>query len=120
MIQVLTVIHVLVALGIVGIVLLQQGRGADAGAGFGGGASNTVFGARGSASFLTRTTAILAATFFTTSTLLAYLSDKTDNKTSDIMETALERQAQPDLPQGSEAPQAPAPSDLPTQPDLPK
>jgi preprotein translocase subunit SecG len=108
MLQVLTVIHVLVALSIIGMVLLQQGRGADAGAGFGGGASNTVFGARGSASFLTRTTAILAAAFFSSSLLLAYFGDKTDNKKDDIMEVVAPAQQGP-----SDLPQAPAPSDLP-------
>jgi protein translocase SecG subunit len=61
------VFHVLIAAAIVGLVLLQRGKGADAGAGFGSGASGTVFGARGSASFLSRMTATLAALFFATS-----------------------------------------------------
>ena len=68
------VFHVLIASAIVGLVLLQRGKGADAGAGFGSGASGTVFGARGSASFLSRTTATLAALFIVTSLTLAYLS----------------------------------------------
>ena len=67
------IVHVLLAVGIVGLVLLQRGRGADAGAGFGAGASGTVFGARGSASFLSRMTATMAALFFVTSLALAYL-----------------------------------------------
>ncbi len=67
------VFHVLVAAAIVGLVLLQRGKGADAGAGFGAGASGTVFGARGSASFLSRTTAVLATLFFVSSLLLSYL-----------------------------------------------
>ena len=67
------VFHVLIAAAIVGLVLLQRGKGADAGAGFGAGASGTVFGARGSASFLSRMTATLAALFFVTSLTLAYL-----------------------------------------------
>src|SRR4051812_49878845 len=71
------VLHVLIASGIVGLVLLQRGKGADAGAGFGSGASGTVFGARGSASFLSRTTAVLAALFFVTSLTLAYLGGRT-------------------------------------------
>jgi preprotein translocase subunit SecG len=70
------VLHVLLAAGIVGLVLLQRGKGADAGAGFGAGASGTVFGARGSASFLSRTTAVLAALFFITSLTLAYLGGR--------------------------------------------
>jgi preprotein translocase subunit SecG len=67
------VFHVLVAAGIVGLVLLQRGKGADAGAGFGAGASGTVFGSRGSASFLSRTTAVLATLFFMSSLGLSYL-----------------------------------------------
>ena len=70
------VFHVLIAAAIVGLVLLQRGKGADAGAGFGAGASGTVFGARGSASFLSRMTATLAALFFATSLTLAYLGGK--------------------------------------------
>ncbi len=70
------VFHVLFATGIVGLVLLQRGKGADAGAGFGAGASGTVFGARGSASFMSRTTAILAALFIGTSLTLAYLGSR--------------------------------------------
>ena len=62
--NVLLVIHVLVAAGVVGLVLIQQGKGADAGAAFGGGASSTVFGSRGSSSFLTRATGVLATIFF--------------------------------------------------------
>ncbi len=57
--------HVIVAALLIGAVLLQRGKGADAGAGFGSGASGTVFGARGSANFLTRTTGILATLFLT-------------------------------------------------------
>jgi preprotein translocase subunit SecG len=70
------VFHVLVAAGIVGLVLLQRGKGADAGAGFGAGASGTVFGARGSASFLSRMTATLVALFFASSLTLAYLGGR--------------------------------------------
>ncbi len=66
----------LIAAAIVGLVLLQRGKGADAGAGFGAGASGTVFGARGSASFLSRMTATLAALFFATSLTLAYLGGR--------------------------------------------
>lgn len=71
------VFHVLLATGIVALVLLQRGKGADAGAGFGAGASGTVFGARGSASFMTRMTATLAALFIATSLFLAYLGGQT-------------------------------------------
>lgn len=66
--------HVLIAASIIGLVMLQKGKGADAGAGFGAGASGTVFGARGSANFLSRSTAVMAALFFATSLGLAYLN----------------------------------------------
>jgi preprotein translocase subunit SecG len=116
MYQALIVFHVLVALSIIGLVLLQQGRGADAGAGFGGGASNTVFGARGSASFLSRTTAVLAAAFFSTSLLLAYLADKQDNKGQDLMDTPAAVRTVPDLPPAANVPAEPAKaSDIPDQ-----
>jgi preprotein translocase subunit SecG len=69
--------HVLIALAIIGLVLLQHGKGADMGSGFGGGASGSLFGATGSANFLSRATAVLATVFFLTSLGLAYLaSDK--------------------------------------------
>ena len=76
------VFHVLLAVAIIGIVLLQRGNGADAGAGFGAGASGTVFGARGSASFLSRTTAVLATLFFLTSLGLTYLFSQQEEATS--------------------------------------
>src|ERR1700704_1400453 len=67
------VIHVLTALALCGLVLLQHGKGADVGAAFGGGASGSLFGASGSANFLSRTTAVLAVVFFLTTFVLAYL-----------------------------------------------
>lgn len=71
---VLLSVHVLVSLALVGIILIQQGKGADAGASFGAGASQTVFGAAGSANFLTKTTRWLAIVFFLTTLVLAYLA----------------------------------------------
>lgn len=79
---VVIVVHLLGAIGVVGLVLLQQGKGADAGASFGAGASATVFGSQGSATFLSRFTAILAAIFFITSLGLGYFAkEKADNLT---------------------------------------
>ncbi len=72
--SVLVSVDVLIAASLIGLVLLQQGKGASVGAAFGSGASSTVFGSRGSASFLTRATAILAALFFVNSIVLAYLA----------------------------------------------
>lgn len=69
--------HLAVALLIIGLVLLQRGKGADAGTGFGAGASGTVFGARGSANFFSRATGVLATVFFITSLALAWLAGQT-------------------------------------------
>ena len=74
--NILIVVHVLVALAIIGLVLLQHGKGADMGSGFGGGASSSLFGATGSANFLSRTTAVLATIFFVLSLALAYVATK--------------------------------------------
>ncbi len=71
---ILTVLHLMLAIGLIGLILIQHGRGADAGAAFGSGASSTVFGAQGSGSFLTRSTAIIATLFFLTSMTLAYFA----------------------------------------------
>lgn len=70
------VIHVLAALGVIALVLLQHGKGADMGAAFGSGASGSLFGVTGASNFLSRATAILVAVFFTTSITLAYLGSQ--------------------------------------------
>jgi len=72
--QIILVIHVLLALGMVGLILIQHGKGAGAGAGFGSGAAGTVFGARGANTFLYKLTAAMALGFFITSVSLAYLA----------------------------------------------
>lgn len=73
------VVHLLVALGIIGLILMQQGKGAEAGASFGGGASQTVFGSQGGSNFFAKATGILAFTFFATSFSLAIIAkEKTD------------------------------------------
>jgi preprotein translocase subunit SecG len=66
--------HILVGLSVIGLVLLQHGKGADMGAAFGSGASGSLFGASGSANFMSRTTAVLAAVFFLTSLSLSYMA----------------------------------------------
>jgi preprotein translocase subunit SecG len=79
---VIVVLHLLGAIGVVALVLLQQGKGADAGASFGSGASATVFGSQGSSTFLSRVTAILATAFFITSMGLAFFAkEKADGLT---------------------------------------
>ena len=107
--------HVGVALLIIGLVLLQRGKGADAGTGFGAGASGTVFGARGSATFFSRVTGVLAALFFVTSLTLAWLA------TQRTAPTSLLDGAAPPQTTTSPAPEAPPPavvppSDPPAQP----
>lgn len=72
--NVMIVVHVIAALGIIGLVLVQHGKGADMGAAFGSGSSGSLFGATGSANFLSRATAILAAVFFLTSLGMAYVA----------------------------------------------
>ena len=78
--------HTLIALLIIVLVLLQRGKGADAGAAFGAGASGTVFGARGSGSFFSRATAVCATAFFVTSLTLAYMSSQSSAAPSSIMD----------------------------------
>jgi preprotein translocase subunit SecG len=107
------VFHVLIGAAIVGLVLLQRGKGADAGAGFGAGASGTVFGARGSASFLSRMTAALAALFFATSLALAYMGGRqpeAPKSVIDRVQPATEQQGAPDA--ASTLPAPPVESDL--------
>jgi len=109
----LIVVHVTVAVGIVGLVLIQQGKGADAGAAFGSGASATVFGARGSASFLTRATAVLATIFFITSLLLAYFSGQS-KEISSVTDSVMS------APPASETPTTPAPTAPADVPSVPR
>ena len=83
---VLLVLHVVVALAVIGLVLLQHGKGADMGSGFGGGSSGSLFGASGSANFLSRATAVLATIFFLTSLGLAYLATHKPKATGGVMD----------------------------------
>ncbi len=89
--SIILVVHIVVSLSLVGLILIQHGKGADAGAaalGGGGGASSSVFGSQGSTSFLSRSSAVLATVFFITSLTLAYFSGKTDGVDS-ITKTAI-------------------------------
>ena len=80
--------HTLIAILIIVLVLLQRGKGADAGAGFGAGASGTVFGSRGSSSFFSRATAVLATAFFVSSLTLAYLSAQRPDGPTSLLDDA--------------------------------
>ncbi|HZO02599.1 MAG TPA: preprotein translocase subunit SecG [Burkholderiales bacterium] len=117
--NILIVVHVVVALAIIGLVLLQHGKGADMGSGFGGGASGSLFGATGSANFLSRTTAVLATIFFLLSLALAYVATKKPVEGGGgVMDAVKSRPAveekkpaaeeskpKPPAPQGKEVPQ---------------
>lgn len=116
---ILLVVHVLIAAGIIGLVLLQHGKGADMGASFGSGSSGSLFGASGSANFLSRSTAILATVFFVSSLVLTYVyAHKSAPKgvLENVLKSAPATQAPPpaskDVPTG----QAPAPAGSPPAP----
>jgi preprotein translocase subunit SecG len=114
---VLVVVHILIALGIIGLVLIQHGKGADAGAAFGagaaGGASGSVFGAKGSSNFLSRSTAILATLFFVTSLALAFLTRNVERPTSLVDQVKTEAPAAP-AKGTTDAPVVPAPESTDT------
>jgi preprotein translocase subunit SecG len=112
--NILIVTHVLVALAIIGLVLLQHGKGADMGSGFGGGASGSLFGATGSANFLSRTTAVLATIFFLLSLALAYVATKKPVEGGGVMD-AVRQQSSPATPAKPE-PKAAAPAEAPKPP----
>jgi preprotein translocase subunit SecG len=110
---ILLVVHVILSLAIIGLVLLQRGKGADAGAALGGGASASMFGARGASNFLSRTTGILATLFIVNSLALAYLAS-TSSEQGSVIQSIVTEQQQPltgDIPAASE-PAAPV-SDIP-------
>ncbi|MFK7956215.1 MAG: preprotein translocase subunit SecG [Lysobacterales bacterium] len=97
-----SIIQVLIAIAMIAIILIQRGPGAAAGSGFGAGASGTVFGARGSGSFLTRATAVLAIGFFAVSMTMAVLASRAASNISGpdlgVMGTAVEDNAPPEVP----------------------
>ena len=102
-------VHILVGLAIIGLVLMQHGKGADMGAAFGSGASGSLFGASGSANFLSRTTGVLAAVFFATSLTLAYVASSKPKTTGSLMQEAVQSETvSPAAQAGGEAPAAAA------------
>ena len=99
MVQTLVLVaHLIVASLLIVLVLLQRGKGAEAGTGFGGGASGTVFGARGSSSFFSRSTGILATVFFGTSLALAYFATQTQSSDNLLEGSVLEQAVDAPLP----------------------
>src|ERR1700760_4690466 len=109
----LTVVQVFSAFAIIGLVLLQRGKGAEAGAGFGAGASGTMFGARGASTALSRATAIFAAVFMVNSLALAYMGTKQADQPKTILDQAGESAK---TPVGTVNTVAPAPGSAPTAP----
>jgi preprotein translocase subunit SecG len=101
-------VHVLLALMIIGLVLLQRGKGAEAGAGFGSGASGTVFGARGTSTLFSKLTAVFAGLFFVTSLTLAYLGSHATAEPTSVLERAAQ-QAAATAPAKAPPAQTPAP-----------
>ena len=104
--------HVLVAAALIGFILLQHGKGADMGAAFGSGSSGSLFGAAGSANFLSRTTAILATVFFASSLALTYLAS-TRGAPKDLMQQGVTQKAPEPASKAAEVPQ---PAAAPSQP----
>src|SRR5271155_5470397 len=90
---VILAVHVLLALMIIALVLLQRGKGAEAGAGFGSGASGTVFGARGTSTLFSKLTAVFAGLFFITSLTLAYLGTHSIAEPTSVLERAAQAAA---------------------------
>lgn len=119
---ILVVVHLFLSIGLISLILIQHGKGADAGAAFGSGASSTVFGARGSANFLSRTTGVLALLFFITSLTLAWMAMQTARDSGLMIDaTAVEGESIPaadntDLPV---VPEATGDSDIPVVPVTP-
>src|ERR1700749_942670 len=118
---ILTVVQVFSAFSIIGLVLLQRGKGAEAGAGFGAGTSGTVFGARGASTALSRATAIFAAVFMVNSLALAYMGTKQAEQPKTILDQATDNSsrkppggAQIPPPASAPVPAAPATAPAPT------
>ena len=109
LLSIVLVVQVLSAIGVIVLVLLQHGKGADMGAAFGSGASGSLFGATGSANFLSRTTAALAAVFFVCTLALSFLSARKPVAASgSVMEQGMPAKPASDVPSAPAAPAAPA------------
>ena len=119
---ILLIIQVLVALSLIGFILIQHGKGADAGAAFGSGASSTVFGAQGSGNFMTRTTTVLAFVFLANSLALAYIARERITGEQSLMQTESLMMEAPkdtgaDIPRPVEVPPATMETDIPALPE---
>jgi len=119
--NILLVIHLIVAVTIVILVLLQQGKGSDMGAAFGGGSSQSLFGARGSSNFLSRATSVLVTVFFLSSLSLAYIYTRKSESTSVTADSSVTDQIQQDAdtPPATPGEQSGAESNQAQEPDVP-
>lgn len=116
------IVHVLAALAVIGLVLLQHGKGADVGAAFGSGSAGSLFGSSGAANFLSRSTAVLAGVFFVTSLSLSYMSGHTAHATSVMQSPRVDGKSAPAAPAAGvpvvpAKPAAPATAPAPANPD---
>lgn len=120
--KVILVIHVLAALSVIGLVLVQHGKGADMGASFGSGASGSLFGVTGSSNFLSRTTAACVVVFFITSLTLAYLASHKQENGSVVKAFAKENaeKVAPIAVSGTAAASATQATDAPATTEIPK
>jgi preprotein translocase subunit SecG len=118
LVNVLLTVQILTALGMIGLILIQHGKGADMGAAFGSGSSGSLFGASGGANFLSRTTGVLAAVFFVCTLMLAYFSNARPVSTGSVLETpaAAAPAATPDAGSAAAIPGAAAPATAPAVP----
>ena len=107
--NVILTIQILAALGMIGLILVQHGKGADMGAAFGSGSSGSLFGASGSANFLSRTTAILASVFFVCTLALAYFGNVRPASSGSVLETPAAVAPAPAAPETGSAAAIPAP-----------
>ncbi|MEX1664737.1 preprotein translocase subunit SecG [Zhongshania arctica] len=101
--QIILIVHVLAGLSIIGLILVQQGKGADMGASFGSGASQTLLGSSGNGNALTRVTAVLATVFFITSLSLAYVAKQRSGVDEDIIEVPVLQESRDVAPVGDDS-----------------
>lgn len=117
--KIILVVQMLSALGMIGLILIQHGKGADMGAAFGSGSSGSLFGASGSANFMSRTTSILAAIFFVATLMLTYFGSARSSSTSSVLEGAAVTAPAPVVPAAPASPASQIPGNTPVAPATP-
>jgi preprotein translocase subunit SecG len=112
-------VHILIGLAVIGLVLIQHGKGADMGAAFGSGASGSLFGASGSANFMSRTTGVMAAMFFITSLSLSYMASSKPRVSGSVLDSAVKTESVVPAPATTDVPAPTAPGDSKAK-DIPR